>query len=413
MSYETEFNFLKKILNELHLNVRILDGKPLPSDQIDLGLRKLLNISPYDDIHLREIFKKVQDQAVYDLTDAFCCTYFYMLLPENETKKVLMVGPFIEQDVSYNYLYDICEYLKLNDSVADKFIAYYSNSKIFKDKETIRSMLKALADVIWGEGNYSFKHLNLNASAYFPLQDEKKNDDPDALMMQMKKLEKRYAQENKFIRFVARGDSEKAIASMRRTPTSAMEDRVPDHLRNQKNYLIILNTILRKAAEYGKVHPIYINKVSTECANMIEHLTSVNKVRSLMEDMVRKYCQVVRTHSLKNYSSLIQKTVSEIDTMPSADHSLCEHASKLNVNSSYLSTLFKKETGMTLTEYVARARVEYAIFLLTTTQYQIQDIAHQCGIDDVNYFTRIFKKYVGVSPKEYRANVKEQIPQRI
>ena len=77
----------------------------------------------------------------------------------------------------------------------------------------------------------------------------------------------------------------------------------------------------------------------------------------------------------------------------------------LGVNASYLSTLFKKETGKTLTEYVNGKRIEYAIFLLNSTQLQIQAIAQYCGISDVNYFTRLFKTAVGKTPKEYRDSI--------
>ena len=85
-----------------------------------------------------------------------------------------------------------------------------------------------------------------------------------------------------------------------------------------------------------------------------------------------------------------------------ADLSLKTQAQLLNVNSSYLSTLFKKETGTTLTEYVNRKRIEHALLLLNSTDMQIQMIAQYCGIHDVNYFTKTFKKVVGHTPKEYR-----------
>lgn len=76
-----------------------------------------------------------------------------------------------------------------------------------------------------------------------------------------------------------------------------------------------------------------------------------------------------------------------------ADLSLKAQARFLNVNASYLSTLFKKETGMTLTDYVNKKRVENAVFLLNSTSMQIQNIAQYCGIADVNYFTKISKIY--------------------
>ena len=67
-----------------------------------------------------------------------------------------------------------------------------------------------------------------------------------------------------------------------------------------------------------------------------------------------------------------------------------------------LSTLFKKEMGMRLTDYVNKKRIEHAVFLLNSTSMQIQNIAQYCGIPDVNYFTRILKKYMEKTPTEYR-----------
>lgn len=108
---------------------------------------------------------------------------------------------------------------------------------------------------------------------------------------------------------------------------------------------------------------------------------------------------------MKGYSLLVRKVLTQIDSDLTSDLSLRNQAEKLNINSSYLSTLFKKETGATLTEYVNRKRVEHAIFLLNTTNLQIQTIAQSCGIPDVNYFTKIFKKHIGITPKDYRDNI--------
>lgn len=113
---------------------------------------------------------------------------------------------------------------------------------------------------------------------------------------------------------------------------------------------------------------------------------------------------------MKGYSLLIRKVLTRIDYDLTADLSLKTQADLLNVNASYLSTLFKKETGTTLTDYVNKKRVDNAIFLLNSTNMQIQTIAQYCGIPDVNYFTKIFKKYISQTPKEYRESVTPYTP---
>lgn len=73
-----------------------------------------------------------------------------------------------------------------------------------------------------------------------------------------------------------------------------------------------------------------------------------------------------------------------------------------NLSPSYLSALFSQETGQTLTEYVNEKRVKLAMRLLATTKLQIQTIAQHCGILDVHYFSKVFKKKLGITPKQYR-----------
>ena len=118
--------------------------------------------------------------------------------------------------------------------------------------------------------------------------------------------------------------------------------------------------------------------------------------------MVHKYCLLVKNHSMKGFSLLVQKVLTRIDSDLTADLTLKTQARFLNVNASYLSTCLRKKRVMTLTDYVNKKRVEHAVFLLNSTSIQIQNIAQYCGIADVNYFTRIFKKYMKKTPKEYR-----------
>ena len=92
-----------------------------------------------------------------------------------------------------------------------------------------------------------------------------------------------------------------------------------------------------------------------------------------------------------------------IDSQLSGELSLRHIAAALEQNPSYLSNLFKKETGRTITDFISQRRVEQASNLLRTTAMQVQDVAICCGIPDANYFSKVFKKYTGMSPAEYRS----------
>ena len=82
--------------------------------------------------------------------------------------------------------------------------------------------------------------------------------------------------------------------------------------------------------------------------------------------------------------------------------SLSEIAKALHINASYASRLFSSKYGKTITEYITHVRIEHAKNLLTTTDASIGNIALNVGFEDVNYFSRLFKKHTGCSPCKYR-----------
>lgn len=219
----------------------------------------------------------------------------------------------------------------------------------------------------------------------------------------IKKIEMRYSLENDLIRAVSQGSYKKLSKIISAEDFSrGIEKRVDDPVRNLKNYMIILNTILRKGVEVGNVHPYYIHGMSSEFAKRIENSKTEKDIEKLWNDMIYSYCKLVKTHAAKGYSPLVQNVVMLIDADLSGELTLSAMAERFNVNASYLSSLFKKDTGHTLTEYVNNKRVDRAKFLLETTSQQVQTISHACGILDVNYFTKIFKKHTGETPKHYR-----------
>lgn len=79
-----------------------------------------------------------------------------------------------------------------------------------------------------------------------------------------------------------------------------------------------------------------------------------------------------------------------------------ELASRFSVNPNYFSTIFKQETGVTLTNYLKDTRIEKACDLLKNTQSTIHEIAQIVGYEDTQYFYRVFKKTLGITPLEYR-----------
>ncbi|WP_274653834.1 response regulator transcription factor [Paenibacillus humicola] len=145
------------------------------------------------------------------------------------------------------------------------------------------------------------------------------------------------------------------------------------------------------------------------------------------ETMLYSYEQLVQAHAdvfamLEELMALTARCLGQAGTPPVetknqtfrailqyvTDHyrgeiSLQHLADRFYMNPSYISQLFKKEVGETLTAYLSRLRIAYACELLEKEVGSIQDIAEQTGYRDYFYFTRLFKKVTGKTPAQYRS----------
>ena len=348
-------------------------------------------------------WEKLKENIIYRITDIFGCCYIFMILPDTEEKSALIAGPYINSEITHQQLIETAKNYGLSSEDLSQLIKYFGNLSVINDERYLQTLCNTLGETIWkGAENFSvekiindtleFSTSNVNFSKF-------KSEDS---LLSIHVIEERYEAENRMMQAVSQGKLHFVEQLFSNATMLSFEKRTNDPVRNMKNYLIISNTLLRKAAERGSVHPFYIDGISTDFAKKIEQINSVTDANELMREMVKKYCMLVKNHSMKNYSLFVQKVITIIDSDLTADLSLKKFAQMLSVNPSYLSSLFKKETGNTLTEYVTNKRIQHAEFLLKTTKLQIQTIAQQCGVYDVNYFTKTFKKVIGKTPKEYR-----------
>ncbi|MBS5937936.1 helix-turn-helix domain-containing protein [Clostridium sp.] len=223
----------------------------------------------------------------------------------------------------------------------------------------------------------------------------------------MEDLEKRYNIENSLMHAIELGNIELYENIMRKNNSllTSIADRISnDPLRSAKNYVIVLNTLFRKAAEKGGLHPIYLDTISSKYASQIEKCTYLQQIANLINSMQVEYCDSVKKLSLKNYSSTVRKAIEFIRINLNNCLSLNTISEALYVSSYELSRQFKKETGETITEYINKRRINESVFILENESISITETSYMVGFNDVNYFTKVFKKIKGMTPSEYRKN---------
>ncbi len=402
-------DFFQKL--NLHTAIASPDSAVDELTDLDLGLRRTLTGSADSTILqfqqvLADLFVTPEGTVpVLFFTDSFDCHYLAFCLPETGTgvrhafRNVFLAGPWLTQRRSISSIQELCETLSIPLSQVHFLSAWYSTLPLFEEDLIIEQYIESLCSVLFGRGNCLLQHKALR-----PSENEvyaASAPDPNQNMLHL--LEQRYDLEEQLLDAIGRGDEDTALHAFGDKAFSAMENRAQTPLRSRKNGLITLNTLCRKGAQRGRVHPVDLDDLSRRFSLKIEDLHSEEEVRQLSREMIRRYSRLVQTRSMADFSPVIGKAVAAIrQNLTDESLSLSQLSEELSINKSYLATLFKKETGTTVVSFINSCRIDRAIFLLNTTSLSIQEIGAASGIPDPNWFARLFAKEKGMTPSAYR-----------
>lgn len=186
------------------------------------------------------------------------------------------------------------------------------------------------------------------------------------------------------------------------------EKRKSRSLRTRQNSCIALNALLRRALGQSGGPLVRVRECYERNKEQVEVLTTDEGCRFFWRRMVMRYCRLARQEKHPHLSPTVRRAVELIAGDLKTDLTLNALSGKLSVNASYLSTLFRKEMGQPLTEYVNQQRIKQAVRLLKETELPIKEVASCCGIPDVCYFSRLCKRYSGRTPGQVRKKSQEE-----
>lgn len=130
-------------------------------------------------------------------------------------------------------------------------------------------------------------------------------------------------------------------------------------------------------------------------------------------DFIEFYCRKLtyllnffKKFYLETSDNLIKDICEHILINHNSDLKLKSIAEKFYINNSYLSNAFSVKTGMRFNDYVTIVKMARARYLLVNTQLKTYEIGYELGYHDINYFSKLFKRYYGENPSEYRNGLK-------
>ena len=179
----------------------------------------------------------------------------------------------------------------------------------------------------------------------------------------------------------------------------------------QKNYASCLDDVRLKVLELV----IYAERIAFHEGGMSYHFrdrtnylatvtgfTTMDQLQSWFLDYMKAAAEIIHAKASEKYSDIVANARDYIGNNFQKDISLDEVSRVANVSPYYFSKVFKEETRETFVEYLTGLRMEHAKNLLREKEKSIKQICVESGYSDPNYFSRIFKKTVGVTPSEYR-----------
>lgn len=152
----------------------------------------------------------------------------------------------------------------------------------------------------------------------------------------------------------------------------------------------------------------YRNNLQTD---VVGYSTYMNEIQ-VMDDMmdIQNWCirkvsyiaEQIGSKKSNHISKVVMKAKAYLDEHLLEEVSLVDISKFVSVSPQYFSKIFKDEIGFTFVEYVRQERIEIAKGLLREQHYSVKEVCYKIGYNDPNYFSRLFKKLVGVSPTEYK-----------
>ena len=185
------------------------------------------------------------------------------------------------------------------------------------------------------------------------------------------------------------------------------EDKLQSTLMRQYIIMDIYIVIMSFCEKIDAVNHDY-QQETEKLKSTIQNMNSVSEIRLYITYMLNQAIELRDSISKKRYADIIkaaEKMISE--HYMSEEISLNSVADSVGMSPSYFSSVFSKESGKTFVEFLTETRMEKAKELLMCSALKTSEIGYEVGYKDPHYFSYIFKKTQGCSPKDYRARGKE------
>lgn len=173
-------------------------------------------------------------------------------------------------------------------------------------------------------------------------------------------------------------------------------------IRSIKNSLIASATLFTRAAIEADVPPEDAFSLCDLCILELERMTSIKDLQNYEYQMLDDYINIIHEYRIQSYNKVTIKIIEYIHENITEAISLDDLAKVVNLSKEYLCAMFKKNVGLGVIEYVNYNKVEESKYFLKYSNMSISDIAFLFNFSSPGYYSSVFKKQTGLTPRQYQ-----------
>lgn len=212
-----------------------------------------------------------------------------------------------------------------------------------------------------------------------------------------------YEREMAFFQSIKEGDVEQTRKLFKPFNSEEMGELSPDKMRNLKYHLIITVALITRYCIEGGMEMEVAYNLSDIYVRKIDQCRDEEEIRRLHSRIVEDYVQRMQTiHHTNSYPKAVTICLDYIYNNLHARLSLEKLAEIAGLSPAYLSKLFRREVGMTISGYITHKRVEAAENMLKYSDLSCLEIANYLCFSSESHFIQVFHKVTGHTPRRYR-----------
>lgn len=393
-----KYNIYEDLSFFLNTNISIVDWT-----ELEVSKNIIFNVPDRYELNqknLEKIRKKLEDNNLLCII-AEKIKIGYLSIAEKNREFFIVIGPFLIEKIEN---IQIIQEVRKRDKETYEF---YKNLK-----ETNISSYQILINIVEGLINKEYKRKDKSSFEELILEKKKyskrykKNNREE---VNYKSIAQRYLYENLMLDNIKNGNSEKALFYDKKLLNEFdMASRMPfNQLRAKKNGAYIGAGMIRKLVEELKIPFVKIHLISSKYFYKIENSESIVEVNRARDEMIEEYSKIcLEQRENIVLKGIVNRALFYIEINLEKNIKVSDVANYCGVSNEHLSRVFKEDIGINLKKYIVGEKVKTSMKFLKNKNYKIRDIAIKLDFSSTELYVKNFKNIMGVTPAEYRKNLR-------